>query len=164
MSVYSDVITAVKARVDTVSNIGMTHAYERWNADWSTYLDQFKATIGSTVQIRGWIVTMDERDPIVGNMEGASRFGAISRTYNVLIYGVLGLKDADNTETTFLNLVEEVLNAVDGRTDLGISSVVDYGVGPATVRTYQKRQFGSILCHYCEIAVPVEVQVSLSYA
>ena len=163
MSVYSDVISAVKARVDTVTNVGATNAYQRYNANWSDYLDQFKATIGGVVQIRGWIITMDGGQPIVGMVE-RSRYGAIRRTYNVLVIGIMGLSDSANTETTFLNLMEAVMDAMDGRTDLGLTAVEDYGVGPASLKVYDIRQFGSVLCHYCEIALAVETEKAVSYA
>lgn len=163
MSVYSDIVAALQVRVQAATDEGTVHAYERWNANWSDYLDQFKSTIGGVDQIRGWVVTMDEQNPIVGGM-GSARYGAITRVYNALVFGVMGLKDSSNTETTFLNLVESVLDVLDGRTDLGLAAVVDYSVGPATVRLYQHRMFGSVLCHYCEIAVPVEVTKELTYA
>lgn len=163
MSTYSDIITAVKARVDTVTNIGSTHGYQRYNADWSAYLSQFRTTIGGVDQIRAWVVTMEDNNPIVGMMEN-SRYGAINRQYNVLIFGFLGLDDSANTEQTFLNLVEAVMDAVDGRIDLGVTGVTDYSVGPAALRTYQIRQLGSVLSHYCEISLPVIVEKSVSYA
>ena len=163
MSVYSDLITAVKVRVDTVSNVGTTHAYQRYNANWSDHLDQFKATIGGVVQIRGWIVTMDGGQPIVGMMTD-SRFGAIRRTYNLVVIGILGLSDSTNTETTFLNLMEEVMNALDGRDDLGVTGAEMYGSGPASLKLYDIRQFGSVLCHYCEISLPVETERAVAYA
>ena len=161
MSTYSDIIAAIKARVDTVSNVGSTHAYNRWNADWSTYHNQFKVTIGGVSQIRGWVVTMDESNPIAGEPYS---LGSTKRTYNVLIYGILDLKDTSNTEDTFLSLVESVMNALDGRTDLGLSVVIDFDVGPCSLRRYDSRQFGSVLCHYCEIIIPVGVEVAVTYA
>ena len=163
MSAYSDIITAVKARVDTVTNVGTSHAYQRYNANWSDHLDQFKATIGGVVQIRGWIVTMEAAMPIQGTVE-RSRYGAIRRTYNVLVVGLLGLSDSATTEATFLNLMEAVMDALDGRTDLGLTAVEDYGVGPANLKVYDIRQFGSVICHYCEIALAVETEKAVSYA
>ena len=163
MSTYSDIITAVKARVDTVTNIGSTHAYQRYNANWAEHLDQFKATIGGTVQLRGWVVTMEQSTPIQGRVE-QSRYGAIRRTYNVLIVGLLGLSDSAATETTFLNLVEAVMDALDSRKDLSLTEVEDYGVGPASLRTYDIRQFGSVLCHYCEIVLAVQTEKAVTYA
>ena len=157
MSDYSDIATALKARLDTVANIGTTAARERWSADPTAFLDQFKATIGTTVQIRGWTVSL-------AAIESApSAYAAVDRTYRYVIRGYMGFQDSASSETTFLSLVEAVLDALDPRTDLGVASVVDYGVGPATM-THEPRQFGSFLCHYAEIAVAVEVRKAVTYA
>ncbi len=161
MSNYSDIIAAVKARLETVTNVGVVHNHNRWNADWSTYLNQFKQTIGGTVQIRGWMVTKEESNPIVGDTYS---MGNVRRTYNLLIYGVMGLDDSANTEQTFLNLVEAVMDTLDNRIDLGLAAVVDYGVGPSTLRNYSIRQFGSVLCNYAEIHLSVEVEKAVSFA
>jgi len=162
MSTYSDLVAAVEAKLDGVSNIGATHAYARWANDWSAYLGQFKQTIGGTVQIRGWVVTLDDTDPIASEPGG---FSQTRRTYNLLIYGVLGVDDSANTEATFLDLCEAVLDALEGEIDFSIAGVIDYSVSPPRMRRYDKaRAFGSVLCHYCEIGLSVQVTKSLSYA
>lgn len=161
MATNQDIISAVKDVVAGVSNIGTTHAYERWNANWSDYLDQFKATISGTVQVRGWVVTLDGGNPVLGEPYS---FGNTLRTYNVQIFGILGLKDSSNTEQTFLNLAEAVMDALDAKKNLSVSGVVDYSVGPCTMRSYQIRQFGSVLCHYCEIILPVQVEKAITYS
>lgn len=163
MSVYSDIVAAINTRVGTVTNIGSTHAYQRYVADWQNYLNLFRVTISGVEQIRAWVTTMDNPNPVVGGVSEA-RFGSINRQYNVLIFGFLGLDDSANTEQTFLNLVEAVMDAVDGRIDLSVAGVTDYSVGPASLRTYEIRQFGSVLCHYCEISVPVMTEKALTYA
>ena len=37
-----------------VTNIGQVYDYERWAADWVTFINLFKTTIGTVDQIRGW--------------------------------------------------------------------------------------------------------------
>lgn len=161
MSTYSDIQDALLARLNTVANIGATHAYQRYNADWTNYLSQLTDPASTGKQVRSWMVTMDSRQPISSR---PNQFSGNRRTYQPLIVGVMALKDADNTERTFWNLVESVLNALDGRLTLGVAGVPVYGNGPAEVRLYEIRQFGSVLCHYVEITHPVEVDVSVTYA
>ena len=162
MATNQDVVAALKTVVDGVSNIGQVHAYQRFNADWSTYLNSFKATISGTPQIRGWIVTLEENNPIVGGLEPPARFGSVARRYNALVIGVQGLKDSSNSEDDFLNLGEAVMDALDAKKNLSVTGVVDYAVGPTTMRVFQIRQFGSVTCHYCEIVCPVDVQKAVT--
>lgn len=131
---------------------------ERWAADWSTYLDTFKATIGGTDQVRAWWVTLE------AIQAAPMSFGNTSRTYVFVARGVLGLDDSESTEGTFLDLCESVMNAVDGRTDLGSSAVIDYSVGPSQLRQIEHRVFGGVLCHYGEIEIRAEVEVAVTYA
>lgn len=131
---------------------------ERWAADWTTYLDTFKATISGTDQIRAWWVTLEAIQAV------PMSFGNTSRTYVFVARGVLGLDDSESTEGTFLDLCEAVMNAVDGRTTLGVTGVIPFSVGPSQLRQIEHRMFGSVLCHYCEIEIRAEVEVAVAYA
>lgn len=158
MSVYSDLRTALVARLNAVADIGTVSNRQRWSAQWSDYLDSFQATIGGTTQIRGWMVSLERIE------SAPMSFGNTSRIYVFLARGVMGLDDSANTEGTFLDLCEAVLNSVDGRTDLGSAVVIDYSVGPSVLRLVDHRLFGSVLCHYCEIEVRAEAEIAVTYA
>lgn len=160
MSTYSDLIEAIKARVDTVPDVGITHAYQRFSYHMPDYLDHFMVSIDGVDQIRGWVVTMAATDPIA--TEIVAQGALLQRTYNCEIYGVLGLSDESESEVTFFDLAEAILNAIEGRVDLGVTGV--YNVDAVSLRAYQIRPFGNVLCHYCEIIVPVHVDVEVSYA
>lgn len=155
MSVYSDLIAAAKADVDNVTNAGRVHAYNRVLAAWEKYLEEFKTTISGKAQIRGWVVTMRTQSPITPEPDA---FGSIARVYHLRIYGFLGVQDAQNTEATFLDLTEAVMNELDANDDFGLASVEDGGVGPCELLTYDIRQVGSTLCHFAEIDLPVRTR------
>lgn len=161
MATNQDIIAAVKTRLDTIANIGATHAYRRWGNSWSQYLDQFQTTIGGTTQIRGWVVTLSDASPI--SSEDHAMHKAL-RTYNVLVYGFLGLDDSANTEQTFLNLVEAIMDDLDARRDFGVGAVVDFSVGYCQFQRYDIRAVGSTLCHYGEILVPVWGVTEITHA
>lgn len=158
MSTYSDLVTAIKTRLDTVSGVGVTHAYQRYADKDAAFLDMFKTTISTVDQIRGWVVTMDENNPIQVDRFGLS---TIKRTYNFLVWGVLGFSDANNTESTFFSLAESVMDALEGRLDFGVSGV--YMVLPVAMTRYQVRTFGTRLCHYGELVVPVLFDKAVTY-
>lgn len=164
MATNQDIVSGVATAVGTVTNIGNVHAYQRFNVDWANYLAQFAATISGTKQIRGWIVSLADANPIVGVEDAPARFGSLARIYNVRITGIQDLKDSSNTEQTLLNLCETVMDTLDAKTDLSIAAVIDYGVGPCSLTSYEIRQFGSTLCHVGEILCPVLVQKDVIYA
>lgn len=154
MGVYADIITALKTELDSVANIGKTHNHQRYVADWSGYLDSFTQTVNGQNQVRGWMLMPDESNAIVGTWDEQNR---INRTYNVLIAGILGVKDSDNTEATFMALCESVVDEIDALDTLtGVTGVTVGAIGPCVLRKVEIRQFGSVLCHYGEILVPVE--------
>lgn len=159
MSTFSDIASALSTIVAGVTNSGQVHARRRWDADWSRFLNQFKATIGGKVQIRTWMVTREG-----WAAEPGEGFAEVQRTHRMLLVGALGVEDASDTETTFQGLIESVCDAIDARRDLGLASVTDYSVGPCSVRTIAIEPVGSVLCHVCEIEIPVTTVQAVSYA
>lgn len=159
MSVNAEILAAVKAKLEDIPNIGKVYARQRFAADWSKYLGLFKTTVGGQEQIRGWVVTLDENNPMAPSLD---EFGEVNRTYNVLIWGMLGFQDASNTEGAFFDLCETIADSLDAEVDLGLSYVTKGGVGPTSWRRQDLRQFGSVLCHYAESVVPVETSKAVT--
>jgi len=81
-----------------------------------------------------------------------------------MIYGFMTLRDKDASETKFLTLTESVLDAIDGWRNFSIPEAITYGIGPANLRRYQIRQFGSHMCHYVEITLQAEIKKIVNYA
>lgn len=157
MSDYTDLRDNIVDVVETVPDIGKVYGRLRYAADWSKYLDLFKTKIDSTPQIRGWTVTRETVDVT------PERFRANEEVWTFVIRGHLGLSDNLDSEGTLQDLATLVIRALNARTDLGVTNVVDYGVGPASMRVCEPRMFGSVLVNYCEIALPVELQVGVTF-
>jgi hypothetical protein len=145
MSDYSTARTAIYNAIHAVPSIGIVHYYQRYNSDWTAYLGHFKTTIASKDQIRGWWLS---RQTVDGTYD---QFNKVNRVHQFVIHGILGLQDAADTDATFGGLVDAVMDALDPVTISGF-----WSCGPTQVRVYEVRQFGSVLCHYCEIAYPCE--------
>ena len=158
MSTYDSLATALAAALNTISNIGTVHALQRWSNNWADFLDISEATITSQDQIRFWMITRERVDA-----EPGEAFGLIRRTHRMVIIGALGVSDAATTYTTFQQLVDTVMDTVDKKRDLGVTSVLDYGVGPASVRTLAEEAVGVVFCHVCEIEVPVVTVHMIAY-
>lgn len=154
MSDYSDLMTAVVARINTVSNVGQVHPRWRYSATWDVFLDQMKSSGGD---ILGWMVTLPQIDSL------PSSFGANERLYSIEVFGIQKVYDGDNTEASFLALTEAVMDALDGRKDFALSNVIDYSIGPTSAK-FDNRMFGSVLCHSVQLTVPVRLKKAVTYA
>lgn len=158
MSTYTDLRDGTVGRVQLVADVGLVYARPRFAGDWSTYLNMFKTEIQGISQIRAWTISRDEL-----NVE-PDRYSADMETYQFVVRGFMSFDDERDTDGLFNDLIDEVVHSLNGRKDLDSSAVVDYAVGPASLRVNELRAFGSVLCHYCEIPYPIEVQRVVTYA
>lgn len=154
---YASLTSGLETLVKSVQGYGTVHKYWRWTADQSTYLDLFKTNIDGVGQIRTWLISLAEGSPIV---ETNSEFGYLQRTYTFVITGILQMNDSSNSEATFVGLIELLLEALKGESTMGVAGVIPRMIGPSVVRLLQHRQFGSVLCHYAEIVIPIVVAVA----
>lgn len=152
MSEYSDLRTAIVGVLDAIPNIGAVHNRERFSADMSKYLDNFKTSISGQAQIRGWCVLREGAYWIFDEV-----FGERRRRHQFVLYGVQGFSDAADTYGAHQAQVDAILAAFDGETTLGVSGVIVRMVGPAQLRAFRNEQFGSVLCHAAEIELPIDV-------
>lgn len=140
----------IKVTLDTVSNKGLTHNRLRWAADESAFLDLFKTTIGSTVQIRGWMITwrgFAQTEPHLGR--GANQI----RVHTFELDGYLGLDDSASTEIAFAALAEAVANALDADGTLNARGLSLYR--EPTQIVMDERMFYGHLCHHALITLSV---------
>lgn len=159
MGDYTTITTYVKTQLETVADIGAVHAYERLAANWDEFLSRYRTTVGGTAQVRGWFITREAVRPL-----GTAPFGSVHRQHVIVVRGVLGVDDSANTETIFQELIDLVLDKLDAIKDAGAASVIDYSFGDSEARIIEPRVYGGVLCHYCEISLPVERVKALTYA
>lgn len=127
----------IKTALEGVSQAGIVHDYERWSADWTTFLSHFKWR----GEIRGWTITCQA----VG-LEESVLDGATTERFEYAIRGYFGLKDSDITEKTALAKVIEVRDAL-------VAADLIYELPQVSV--FEAREFGTVLCHYAEIVFNV---------
>ena len=133
--------------LNAVTNIGVVHDYERFSNDWAKFLDLFKTTIGGDTVIRGWTIAYDGFKTTRADFDPG-----ILREHTFTIRGVLGWSDADESEKDAQDLGETVCNALDDNATLHSNTYFDCGQAELTK---ESRLFGSVLCHYLEIRLPV---------
>lgn len=140
--------------IEDIPDIGIVHDYERFSNDWTTYLDRFSVTIDGTKQVRGWTIGY-AGTPESEQAQFDDGTLPVLRSSRWIIRGYLGLDDSRETEKLFQDLVEDVLDALDDD-HVDLHDPADYfHTTPAIVPIVEHRVFGSVLCHYCEIALTV---------
>ncbi len=127
----------IKSILEGVSGIGIVHVYERWSANWDTFLEHFK-TGG---KINGWTISRSDTSA------KAMFLRTTRRAHTIKIRGVYGLRDADGSETVFQALIEAIQNACD---TAYYNNTVN-AEGLLQVKAVEPRMFGSVLCHYAEL-------------
>ena len=142
MSTIGDIRTRIKAILDGVSGVtAKTYNRERYAAHWDTYLSLFKT---SSNIIDGWVMQMESAD----EEEGTSRTNY--RKYNFVLRHIYGFDDSASSQITFEDFNETVCDAL--RADPDLNSTADI-CDPPIIRISEMRMFGSVLCHYSELAI-----------
>jgi len=130
-----------------VTNIGKVYDYERWADDWEAFINLFKTMISSKAQIRGWEI----RRRAAPSVYDSNAEEVITHQY--ILKGYLAVEDASSTEKTFNNLIEAIRTAF--RFNFTLSGLCEMA-GPISAEIIEERMFGSVLCHYCELSLPVK--------
>ena len=132
--------TEYKTILEGIANIGKVHDYERWSVEWKKFLDQFKSADN---KIKGWTITRES------SPEEFKPGPGYDRSYNMVIRGYMGLDDTNASEKTFQDLIETVCNTLRPKTTL--NGKILQVEKPLQVTTVEIREFGGVLCHYCEL-------------
>lgn len=132
--------------LSSVTDIGKVYDYDRWATDWSAFINFFKTIIAGKEHIRGFeIIRTSAPAAYDDNAEETT-------THQYRIRGYMSLKDADATEKTFNNLIEAIRDKF--RFNFDLNGKCEFA-GPVSVDVVDVRTFGSVLCHYCELTLPV---------
>lgn len=139
----SAIRTEIKTILNSVTDIGVVHDYERWSKDWNTILSLFQPS--GKAYIRGWMITRRATsEQVITQGPG----GTNQRDHSFVIKGVFGLKDDTASEKTFQDLLESICTALRGNPTLNGSAL---GCEPPQVLSVDIRMFSQVLCHYAEI-------------
>lgn len=145
---YANVRARIKAILLGVEGVEIVHEYDRFIANWEKFLELFK---DSGDRINGWMISRRRLDT------ARHRSQVEERGHDMRLRGVYGLSDAAASELVFQDLVDRVMDALNGDKTLG-KTVQESG--PARAEIIENRMFGKVLCHYVEIIVPVLEYVS----
>lgn len=138
---------AVLVAIKTVTNYGDAYDYVRW-AMMEDFDSLFVNTIGSTTQVRFWMLTLTGFDQVQTAMRRDAK--GIHRQYAYRIDGYMTLDDSAATEKTFVALVEDVVEAMDQNATLNLATTA-YNNEPAQLEIVDHVMYGGVLCHHATI-------------
>lgn len=136
--------TAIYNILNGVTDIGKVYDYERWAADWTTFINLFKTTIGGVDQIRGWEIGRRSAPEKLFTM------GLNLRDHVYVLRGYMGVNDSNATEKTFNNLIESIADAFRSNDRLN-DAAESHDLIQADIIEF--RVFGGVLCHYAELSL-----------
>jgi len=139
---YAEIRAAIKSVLESVPEVGAVYDYLRWTSDPST----FEALFAARGQVKFWTISRS-------SVEDAQRYTEqVDEVHTVVLRGYLSLDDAAASEKAFQDLVDSVRAAL--RENYTLSGTA-WNSGPEIHTTIEHRQFGEVLCHYCEITFAV---------
>jgi len=143
-----DIIQSVNTILGGVENVGKVYSYRRWAADEAS----FKALFVADGKILAWTIT---RESTASRKEDDHR----EETHTLVMRGWMGVKDANDTERVFQNLVESICDTfapLDQLSQLDTTWFAD----AVQVRKVDYVRYGEYLCHYAELEMKATEVVS----
>lgn len=153
---YEATRDAIKARLQTVPNIGVVQDYRRGIKAFDDFKTTYMATIGSVQEIRAWSIAWEsggyEPDAWAGT--GGMR---MSGQHVYVVRGYMSQRDDDATDKTFSALIRQVMRAL--ATCMANATLRQSHV-PVNLRSndflmFDVPKMGTALIHACEIEVRV---------
>lgn len=162
----SDIQKAIRDQIVTliqsVHNPGNVYDRYKYSSNWQTFLDQFAwQDLDSGYKIiKGWWVSLPT---MTENIPGRS-FDEHWHNYTWPIRGIMSLSDRGDSEDAFDTMLWAVVEVLHDQGTLGqgpgVRADSHYVVDGSTeveAPIVEIRQFGSTLCHYCELRMTVGV-------
>lgn len=140
----STVRAKIKTLIEAVTGIGTVYDYKRYVNDWESYKDKFI----SSDKLNTWEI---QRLSVESSSYGGSG-GREDRKHDFIIRGFYGINDKLESEKTFQDLADLVINAFRDQPDLsGVANIINF---PITAE-FTEGKLGQVLSHIVEIKLSV---------
>ena len=145
MSDVATIRAAIKAKMQSVADIGKVNDYERYLDQKSKLDDLFVAKIDGQDQLRGWYIQRVSYSEVLVDTDRWS----ISTTWR--IRGFMALKDDNATEKVWDDLIDALADAFRADFDLGhaVFSCTDADSRQTGLQLIKQEavMFANVLCH-----------------
>jgi len=135
--------TAIVATMNTVTNVGIVHDYERYAKLEAEFKALYVAQIAGKGQVRGWYVRR------LATREVSQVIGRYQVTHEWLVRGFMAIEDAAGSEKVFDTLIESVRDVFRTDETLGgvVSSTVTRDAAGLQLEESVPVLFAGVLCH-----------------
>lgn len=157
MGIQTDIRDAIIIQMNTVVNVGnVLDKYIYANAQ-DTFLDNFAVVVDGVRQVRGWWFSIPT---VYSATHPDSTFSNLVDTLDYAVYGIMSMSNNNDSATVFQDLIYEVRDAIRSEVYWTSTAETMYSTN-VTIPTVDLRQFGSVLCHYCEMHVQVDISTPI---
>lgn len=158
-SLLASIVSQIKTILETVSNVGNVHAYQRLVKDTPAFNTAFQHA--ATASYRFWEIhrISSQEAYLVGGSTGVT-----TRTHVIQLDGFMGVDDSANSESTFQTLVESVCDVFRGNTTLNhlaasaTASLLEAAL--VQVARVDHVKFGDRLLHHAEVQLTVRERIT----
>lgn len=152
MPTVKQIRDAIKAKIITVANIGVVHTYERYAKDASKFAEFYK--FGNPARILGWHVRrVSTREHLIDT----ERWSVL---HGWRIRGFKSLDDADATEESFDDQIEQIRDAFRLDDDLGglVFSLMNPQNSEIGIQVIEHVpvMLAGVLCHKAELGLTTQ--------
>jgi len=142
---FATIRTELATLLRSVTGIGQVHEYRRNTKTWEDfYLRHAKNMIVNNWEISR--VSREQETIAVQNLGGTAPY--YHDTHNLLIIAHMSVKDEDQTEKTFQDLIDAVATKIRQNYLLGGTVLLPREI---QVPTIKHTMFGGVLVHYAEL-------------
>jgi hypothetical protein len=154
--IKASVREALVTLIESIPDSGSVYNRAKFSTTFDKFLDQFSwVDQNGRNQVRGWWLSIPTMPTV-----GRGTYDQDSEICRFPIRGIMSYRDGSESEIDFEDLSYRVFRVLQKSTGLAVTSVngdrVVVGNIITTMPINELRQFGSILCHYCEIHFQVE--------
>ena len=154
------ITTAIKGILEDISGVGVVQEYYRYTRTPEGFREYFTELVDQYTRTANvWLIT---RDGFTQTADGVPIPEEI-REHLFTISGYVGLKDADASEETFQDLVDEVVSALESRKRFGLEATNIHVRAQKTVIIDHAWLGRTVLCHHCEIQLRVLGRRTIAY-
>lgn len=151
MTLVSGTATVIKARINTVANVGKGFDYDPFpKGDWAEFVSTFTSDIGGETVVRAFTIKNIHRDTKPLSIAVGSEVHRVELTWLVRYF--LG-HNGDTSDVTFRDLLETIIETLNADRRLtGAPSVLDHSPADYDLpNNGALLSLGDVLCHYAEV-------------
>lgn len=151
MTNYSDISVALKAVIDGVTGIGTSFTRPRFFVK----ITQKAKTFLSAGVFHTWFVNRPSAEP-----PDVMTSGRINENWNWEAIGYYAINDANDSWTTFQDLIDEVVDALNHNDNANLLDNVCLIRGSYVVE-FIEVEFMGVLCHKVTLVIPIKIMKTL---